>query len=99
MKTVKVVAAVICDSLLEKKAIFATARGYGEFQGQWEFPGGKVEAGEKHLVLNALVYCQNPTLNPALLVSAIERYLPELTPSFSHCARLEIYDEQEQVFR
>ena len=47
MKTVKVVAAVICDSLLEKKAIFATARGYGEFQGQWEFPGGKVEAGEK----------------------------------------------------
>ena len=47
MKTVKVVAAVICDSLLEKKAIFATARGYGEYQGQWEFPGGKVEAGEK----------------------------------------------------
>lgn len=47
MKTVKVVAAVICDSLLEKKAIFATARGYGEFRGQWEFPGGKVEAGEK----------------------------------------------------
>ena len=46
MKTVKVVAAVICDSLLEKKAIFATARGYGEFQGRWEFPGGKVEAGE-----------------------------------------------------
>lgn len=46
MKIVKVVAAVICDSLLEKKAIFATARGYGEFEGQWEFPGGKIEAGE-----------------------------------------------------
>lgn len=43
---VKVVAAVICDSLLEKKSIFATARGYGEFKGKWEFPGGKVEAGE-----------------------------------------------------
>ena len=43
---VKVVAAVICDSLLEKKSIFATARGYGEFEGQWEFPGGKIEAGE-----------------------------------------------------
>ena len=26
--------------------IFATARGYGEFKGQWEFPGGKVEEGE-----------------------------------------------------
>lgn len=46
MKTVRVVAAVICDSFLEKKRIFATARGYGEFKGQWEFPGGKLEAGE-----------------------------------------------------
>ena len=46
MKTVKVVAAVICDSLENKSKIFATARGYGEFKGQWEFPGGKVEAGE-----------------------------------------------------
>lgn len=46
MKTIKVVAAVICDSLLEKKQIFATARGYGEFKGQWEFPGGKIETGE-----------------------------------------------------
>lgn len=46
MKTVKVVAAVIRDSLQEKKLIFATARGYGEFKGQWEFLGGKVEAGE-----------------------------------------------------
>lgn len=46
MKTIKVVAAVICDSLFEKKQIFATARGYGEFKGQWEFPGGKIEIGE-----------------------------------------------------
>ncbi len=46
MKTVKVAAAVICDSLQEKKSIFATARGYGEFKGQWEFPGGKIESGE-----------------------------------------------------
>lgn len=46
MKTVRVVAAVICDSLLEKKTIFATAKGYGKFKGKWEFPGGKIEAGE-----------------------------------------------------
>lgn len=46
MKTIKVVAAVICDSLFEKKQIFATARGYGAFKGQWEFPGGKIETGE-----------------------------------------------------
>jgi 8-oxo-dGTP diphosphatase len=46
MKTVRVVAAVICDSIKEKKQIFATAKGYGEFKGQWEFPGGKIEEGE-----------------------------------------------------
>ncbi len=34
MKTVRVVAAVICDSIKEKKQIFATAIGYGEFKGQ-----------------------------------------------------------------
>ena len=46
MKTIRVAAAVICDSLREKKKIFATAKGYGPFAGLWEFPGGKIEAGE-----------------------------------------------------
>lgn len=46
MKTIRVVAAVICDSVQEPRKIFATARGYGEFKGQWEFPGGKIEEGE-----------------------------------------------------
>ena len=42
MKTVSVVAAVIKD----KDRIFATARGYGEYKGWWEFPGGKIEQCE-----------------------------------------------------
>ena len=46
METIHVVAAVICESLDEKSKIFATARGYGDLKGGWEFPGGKVEAGE-----------------------------------------------------
>lgn len=42
MKTVRVVAAVIRD----KDKIYATARGYGDYKGWWEFPGGKIEEGE-----------------------------------------------------
>lgn len=42
LKYVRVVAAVI----RKKDKIFATARGYGEFEGGWEFPGGKIEPGE-----------------------------------------------------
>lgn len=42
MKTIRVVAAVI----LSEGKIFATQRGYGDFKGGWEFPGGKIEEGE-----------------------------------------------------
>lgn len=40
MKTIRVVAAIICDNMAHPTRIFATARGYGEFKGKWEFPGG-----------------------------------------------------------
>lgn len=46
MKTVCVVAAVICDSIQTKRKIYTTARGYGDYKGQWEFPGGKIEPCE-----------------------------------------------------
>ena len=42
MKTIRVVAAVIRDG----EKILATMRGYGDFRGLWEFPGGKIESGE-----------------------------------------------------
>ena len=45
-KTIRVVAAIICDSLNSKTKIFATQRGYGDLRGGWEFPGGKIEKGE-----------------------------------------------------
>ena len=43
MKQIEVVAAIIHDS---EGRIFATQRGYGEWKDWWEFPGGKIEAGE-----------------------------------------------------
>ena len=46
MKTIKVVAAIICNDMERKSKIFATARGYGDLKGEWEFRGGKVETGE-----------------------------------------------------
>ena len=46
MKTVNVVAAVICDDLNRKNKVFATQRGYGEYKDGWEFPGGKIEENE-----------------------------------------------------
>jgi len=42
MKTIEVVAAII----IRNRKVFATQRGYGEWLGWWEFPGGKIEPGE-----------------------------------------------------
>ena len=42
MKTIRVVAAIIIDD----GKVFATQRGYGDFKGGWEFPGGKIDVGE-----------------------------------------------------
>ena len=47
MKTIRVVAAVIkAVNKTGESIIFVTQRGYGEFKGGWEFPGGKIESGE-----------------------------------------------------
>ena len=42
MKTIDVVAAII----MKNGKVFATQRGYGDYKDWWEFPGGKIEAGE-----------------------------------------------------
>ena len=62
----------------------------------------EIAVGEKHeneLCLNAIICCQNPTLNPAQLVAAIEKYLPAFTPDFVRICRNEIYTTENKIFR
>lgn len=58
-----------------------------------------VQTDPNTLEMDARICCQNPTLNPAQLVTAISNYLPEFAPDFTKCKRLEIMDAQEEIFR
>ena len=51
------------------------------------------------IVIRSRICCQNPTLNPGQIPAAIALYLPECRPDHSLCRRLEIYDNDEKVFR
>ncbi len=57
------------------------------------------EAGENGLQMEALICCQNPSLNPMQLVAAVGLHCPELKPSHAVCRRLEVYDTNETIFR
>ena len=60
----------------------------------------KVETENGNVLrLDARICCQNPTLNPAQFVAAIERYLPEFKPDFVRYCRNEIYCLDESIFR
>ena len=59
-----------------------------------------VSAGnEKTLKLEALICCQEPSLNPAQLINAVNTYLPQYQPDHSICRRIELFDGQETIFR
>lgn len=59
----------------------------------------EIRAGETEITLEAVICCQNPSLNPMQLHEAICTYLPACKPDFARCERLEIYDADEKVFR
>lgn len=71
-------AAIICDSLENTTKIFATARGYGEFKGQWEFPGGKIEPGEKpqQALIREIKEELNATVKVDRLIDTVEYDYP-----------------------
>lgn len=93
MKTIKVVAAVICDSIQDKKQIFATARGYGEYKGQWEFPGGKVEEGEtsQQALVREIKEELDATIKVGDLIDTIEYDYPTFHLSMD-CFWCEVFD-------
>lgn len=59
----------------------------------------EIREGERELLLEAVICCQNPTLNPSQLVAAIETYAPESAPDFATIRRLEVYDTEMNIFR
>ena len=74
MKTINVVAAVI----MKEGKVFATQRGYGEFKDGWEFPGGKVEAGEspEEALCREIREELEVEVNVGDLIDTIEYYYP-----------------------
>lgn len=75
MKTIKVVAAIIIDG----EKVFATQRGYGEFQGGWEFPGGKVEEGEtlEHAIVREIKEELDTEIEVMELLDTVEYNYPK----------------------
>ncbi len=75
MKTIKVVAAVICGD----NRIFAVQRGYGAYKDGWEFPGGKVESGETsgEALVREIREELETEIEPLELIDTIEYDYPE----------------------
>lgn len=57
------------------------------------------QTGDRSLILNAIICCQNPTLNPAQLFQPICEMIPEFAPNHATYLRVEVYDKNNEVFR
>ena len=57
------------------------------------------EIDENNLQIEAVICCQNPTLNPAQIPLAISTYLPDIAPNLNRYCRLEVYDNDMTIFR
>lgn len=58
-----------------------------------------IEENGNTLVIDAIICCQNPTLNPAQITVAIGEYLPDIKPDFCTFRRIALYNSNNENFR
>lgn len=94
-KTIEVVAAVI----VKDGAILATQRGYGEFKGKWEFPGGKIEDGEnlEQALIREIKEETNAFINVIEYISTVE-YDYETFHLIMHTYLCELLEDLQFVY-
>ena len=94
-KTIEVVAAVI----KKDGNILATQRGYGEFKGKWEFPGGKIEVGEnlEQALIREIKEETNALINVIEYISTVE-YDYEKFHLIMHTYLCELLEDLEFVY-
>lgn len=91
MKTIEVVAAVIKGKDENHNKVLATQRGYGEFKGMWEFPGGKMEPNESRedALLREIEEELNTQISICDYIQTIEYDYPEFHLTM-HCFFCEV---------
>lgn len=96
-------AAEIIKQLLTKKSLIVPKKTKNGIQDQDIIPMIRScdveQPDDQTAILDVVVCCQNPTLNPMQIVEAIRIYEPEIAPEFVKCCRISLYDRQEAKFK
>lgn len=76
-----------------------TKRGMGESDIRPAIRDISFAQSGRDVSMRALISAQEPTLNPELITDALRQLAPDIAPDFAKFRRLEIFDENMQVFR
>ena len=58
-----------------------------------------ISAAEHDIVMDAVIHCQNPSMNPMQLAQAVQDHLPGCIPEQVFCCRNELFDNDKKIFR